>query len=381
MNRSPMIPFLLLLAFWALPAACGKDGADPGAAKGRSSELAIDAERLRRTGVEVTPAAGGELARTLPLLGNLVPNEHNTVKVAAGIGGIVRELPVKVGDVVKEGDTLAVIESKEAADVAFLYLEQQQRWSFARQAYDREKSLLEKKLGTFESLRAAQNELQKGQLDLQLTTQKLRMLGLLDKDGKLAASPARISTFTLRSPIEGTVTARHALRGEHAPADRELFTLMNLTSVWLEVKAPQTAVRMTRVGQEIQVVNDQLDLRTRSVVVFVSPVADAASRTVLVRLLLANTDGRWRPGSCATAEFVDEKRTVSVRLPRDAVVTLDDAPSVFVETRPGVFQVRRVVTGLEDRNHVEIQQGLDPGERVVTRHALFLKGEWLSMEE
>lgn len=381
MNRLVMIQFSFLFLLAGMIASCKESTPDPGATGGRSAELAIDAERLRRSGVEVSPAAGGELARALPLLGNLVPNEHNTVKVAAGIGGIVRELPVKVGDVVREGDPLAVIESKEAADVAFLYLEQQQRWSFARQAYDREKSLLEKKLGTFESLRTAQNELQKGQLDLQLTTQKLRLLGLLDKDGKLAASPSRISTFTLRSPIEGTVTARHALRGEHAPAERELFTLINLSSVWLEVKAPQTAVRMTHVGQELQVLNDQLGLRTRSVVVFVSPVADAASRTVLVRLLLANTDGNWRPGSCATAEFVDEKRTVPVRLPREAVVTLDDAPAVFVEARPGVFQVRRVITGLEDRTHVEISQGLDPGERVVTRHALFLKGEWLSMEE
>ena len=370
-----LFPALLLYS----TAAC--DGGSPSRTDpSKGTELAIDAERLSRSGVEIVAATGGELVRTLPLLGNIVPNEHNTVKVVAGIGGIVREIPVKVGDVVKEGDPLAVIESKEAADVAFLYLEHQQKAGFAKQTYEREKSLLEKKIGTRESYQNAQNELQRSYLDLQLTTQKLKLLGLLDEGGQMVKNRKQISSFTLKSPIDGTLTSRHAVRGEHAPADRELFVLMNLSSVWLEVKAPQSAVKMTHVGQPIEVVNEGLDLRTRSVVVFVSPIADPTSRTVLVRLLLANADGLWRPGICATAQFVDEKKTVPVRLPREAVVTLDDQSSVFVETRPGVFSLRRVVTGLEDRLHVEITHGLNPNERVVTRHALFFKGEWLSTE-
>ncbi|MBU1411740.1 efflux RND transporter periplasmic adaptor subunit [Myxococcota bacterium] len=373
--------FLLLpsLSIVFLAAACA-DPATPKADLQKSTELTIDAERLKRSGVEIAEASGGELKRTLPLLGNIVPNEHNTVKVVAGIGGIVREIPVKVGDLVPADAPLAVIESKEAADVAFQYLEQQQRSGFAKQAYDREKTLLEKQIGTRESYQNAQNDLRKSYLDLQLTTQKLKLLGLIDETGQMIKNRSKISSFTLKSPIEGTLTSRHAVRGEFAPADRELFVLMNLSSVWLEVKAPQTAVKMAHVGQVIQVTNEGLGVRTRSVVVFVSPIADATSRTVLVRLLLANPDGQWRPGICATAEFIDEKKTVPVRLPREAVVTLDDQTSVFVETRPGVFTLRRVVTGLEDSLHVEITHGLNPGERVVTHHALFLKGEWLSTE-
>jgi len=381
MTNTPLPVFASLLASLFAFLACGKESVPAGPDESKSMVLHVDAEKLKRTGVEVNPAGGGELVRSRPLLGNLVPNEHNIAKVAAGVGGIVRELPVKVGDLVKAGDPLAVVESREAADVAFLYLEQQQRASFAKQAYEREKSLVEKKLGTQENLRAAQSELRKSYLDVQLTTQKLRLLSLLDADNRLVSSPSRISSFTLRSPIDATVTTRHAVRGEHAPAERELFTLMNLSSVWLEVKAPQTAARQVHVGQEVQVVNDQLGLKTRSVVIFVSPLADPATRTVLVRLLLANQDGQWRPGSCATAEFVDERKTVPVRLPREAVVSIDDESSVFAETGPGVFRVRRVVTGLETRDEVEIVQGLDPGDRVVTRHALFLKAQWISSED
>ncbi len=369
----------LILSHVLLASACS-DPSPPQGDLEKSTELTIDTERIRRSGVEITEASGGELVRTLPLLGNIVPNEHNTVKVVAGIGGIVREIPVQVGDLVAADAPLAVIESKEAADVAFQYLEQQQRAGFAKQAYDREKTLLEKQIGTRESYQNAQNDLRRSYLDLQLTTQKLKLLGLLDDKGQMIKNRNKISSFTLKSPIEGTLTSRHAVRGEFAPADRELFVLMNLSSVWLEVKAPQTAVRLAHVGQVIQVVNEGLGVRTRSVVVFVSPVADATSRTVLVRLLLANPDGQWRPGICATAEFIDQKKTVPVRLPREAVVTLDDQTSVFVEPRPGVFTLRRVVTGLEDSRHVEITHGLNPGERVVTGNALFLKGEWLSTE-
>ena len=86
--------------------------------KKESEKLTISAESLAAAHIVVEPAAGGKIVRTLSLLGEIKPNGHNSVKVTAGVGGVVRELYAKAGDAVKAGDPLALLESREAAEAA-----------------------------------------------------------------------------------------------------------------------------------------------------------------------------------------------------------------------------------------------------------------------
>lgn len=369
------IPLFLLAA--GMP-ACQKK-TRPAAQESAENTIRVPAESLKAAQIEIEPAQEGEIVRTVSILGDIKPNAHNSVKVTTGVGGVVRELYVKPGDRVKKGDPLALLESREAADVAFALREQQQRLTFARQAYEREKALLEKQLGTRENLTAVLQEYQKAQLDVSASLQKMRLLGMVDEKGKILEDTARMQWITLRSPLEGTVVERYAVRGEFVDAYRELFVIIDLSSVWLEVQTPPSVAFRTHVGQSVQITSRDAGGPQRAVVVFVSPVANPETRMVTIRLLLSNADGQWRPGTCATAEFVSLKKHVQVRLPLSAIQEVDGAPGVFIEEKPGVFSLRRVVPGDSDGRFTEVAQ-VSPGERVVVKNALLMKGRWMARE-
>ncbi len=376
MKRTGAVIFLSLVI---LMPSCGKK-ADPAPQEKAENKLLVPAESLKAAQIEVQPAEGGEIVRTVSILGDVKPNGHNVVKVTAGVGGIVRELNVKPGDEVKPGTPLALLESREAAEVAFSLMEQQQRLSFARQAYEREKSLLEKQLGTREAFSNALQDYQKAQLDVSASMQKMRLLGMVDEKGRILKDAGRMQWVTLRSPLEGTVVERYPVRGEFVEAQRELFVIMDLSSVWVEVQVPPSVAAQTHLGQSVQMKSRDVESPQRAVVVFVAPVANPETRMVTVRLLLSNKDRKWRPGTCATAEFVSLRKQVPVRLPLEAVQEIDGAPGVFVEEQPGVFTLRRVVLGESDSRFVEIAQ-VSPGERVVVKNALLMKGNWLAREQ
>jgi multidrug efflux pump subunit AcrA (membrane-fusion protein) len=185
----------------------------------------------------------------------------------------------------------------------------------------------------------------------------------MDKNGKMKKAGG-IHLVTLSSPIGGTVVARHSLKGEFVEAYRELFSIVDLSSVWVEVLAPVSLAAHIRIGQSVKVFSREVQNPQRAVVIFVSPLADPQTRMVPVRLLLANPQGIWRPGACVTAEFIQMQKSVPVRLPRAALQEIEGAFVVFIEESPGVFAPRRVVPGEEDDQFVEVPQ-VSPGERVV----------------
>lgn len=344
-----------------------------------SDKITISAESLEAAQIVVEPASGGEIVRTLALLGEIKPNKHNSVKITAGVGGVVREFYAKDGDEVQSGNPLALLESREAADLSFSFLELQQRVSFARQTYEREKTLMEKQLGTREALTNALQEYQKTQLDLSSITRKMQLLGLMDEKGKLKKTGS-IHLVTLSSPISGTIVARHPVIGEYVEAYRELFSIVDLSSVWVEVQTPLSLASQLRIGQSVHVFSRDIQTPQRAVVIFISPLADKQTRMVPVRLLLANSQRIWRPGACVTAEFVTLKKSVPVRLPRAALQEIEGAFVVFIEESTGIFTIRRVIPGESDEQFVEISQ-VNPGERVVVQNALSVKGLWLAREQ
>ena len=178
----------------------------------------------------------------------------------------------------------------------------------------------------------------------------------------------------MTAPIQGTVIRKHIVRGEVLQEDSEAFVVADLRSVWVMLTAYQKDLPFLRVGQSVHIEAGQGGPSTTASVDYISPIVDEATRTASVRVVLANADGRWRPGSFVTATISADAVEVPLMVPGSAVQTLEHRSVVFLETDEG-FVPHPVEIGRTDRTHAEILSGLEVGEAYVAEGAFVLKAQ------
>jgi membrane fusion protein, heavy metal efflux system len=186
-----------------------------------------------------------------------------------------------------------------------------------------------------------------------------------------------LSSFTLHSPIPGTVLERLAVRGQSVEPTAALFRIGDLSRLWLVVQAPERDVVRMRPGSPAEITLAALPgQKLRGTVEWVGREVDAHSRTVPVRIVLPNEDGRLRPGMFATAWIsTGAAGEQVVAVPATALQRMDDRWVVFLPRGEGRFEARPVERGRDLGDEVAILSGLKPGELVVDEGAFVLRAE------
>jgi membrane fusion protein, heavy metal efflux system len=291
----------------------------------------------------------------------------------------------------------------------------------AKTTYVREKGLFERKVGSESDYLAAENSYKKAEADYLATCdsvafeikrtlleqrrsqrlaqlaraaaeRRLYVLGLTSRDlkhladaagvgeptkgkakpAKTEATGEKLAWYALRAPFGGTVIERHATLGEKLGDDANVFTVADLSTVWVNLSVYQKDLVRLRKGQGAQVSSEGLGATARGKIIYVAPIIDHATRSGLVRVLLANPDGRWRPGLFVTAQIDMGQANAAVVAPKDALQRLDNEIVVFVRDEHG-FEARPVKIGRSNATHVEILSGLSVGQKYVVRGAFELK--------
>ena len=235
----------------------------------------------------------------------------------------------------------------------------------------------------------AENELNRARQRLEAARAKLRAIGSDDTElAQLAREGAATVTsrFTVRSPQAGVVADRQVTVSQSVDATTKLFTIADLTDVWVSAALYERDVAAVRLGQPAVVRVQALpDAVFRGKVVQVGPGVDEKTRTMPVRVAVRNqssgTTDRFplRPGMFATIELETGRKANVPVVPVAAVQTLGGQAVVFVETQlseGAAFQRRFVTLGARDADTVEVVEGLKQGERVVTTNAYLIKSEF-----
>ncbi len=182
-------------------------------------------------------------------------------------------------------------------------------------------------------------------------------------------------TVTLVAPASGFVSTKEVLEGMEVQPGMELFTLTDLSHVWVEAEFYENEARLLRVGQRADV---HLPYEAGHVmpaeVTFIYPTLSAESRTLKVRLELGNLDGHLKPGMFVDVT-ADLEAADGIAVPEDAVIDTGLRQVVFVELEPGTFEPRDVQVGLRGAGRVVILSGVGEGERVATRANFLLDSE------
>ena len=301
------------------------------------------AERVQAIGIRIEPARRSALAPSLRALARITADESRLARIHVRFGGYVERLFVaEHGAPVKKGQPLAAIYSDDVFRI--------------------EQELLQAK--------------DWGDGLAQRARQRLRVLGI--SEGDVAAMIRRGTpdqAVTIRSPVAGYVVALNVVQGDRVDPDRELFEVADLSQVWAMADVYERDVARIAPGLAATLTLDAYPgQRFEGRIGYVYPRVDAQTRTLPVRVVLANPRGALKPGLYGALEVQLPARS-GVTVPSEAVIDTGDHRYVFVEAAPGHFDPRVVTTGERAGDRVEVLSGLGEGERVASSGNFFIDSE------
>ncbi len=182
-----------------------------------------------------------------------------------------------------------------------------------------------------------------------------------------------LQTYAVAAPIDGVVTHRNANEGAQA-GDGALFTVADLSTVWVELSIFPRDLAKVKVGQAVRVKSADTGLSAEGKIVYVAPFGSTANQTLTARVQLPNHDQKWPPGLYVNAEVVLSSTTIPLAVQSQALQTLDERAVVFVRGEHG-FESRDVKLGRTDGEITEIIDGVAAGESYATYNSFILKAE------
>ena len=196
-------------------------------------------------------------------------------------------------------------------------------------------------------------------------------IAALEKTPASRAVPARAVVY---APVDGVVTRRALGPGQAIAAGGDaLFAVSDLSTVWLTAEVPETSAGKVRQGAEVEVATPAWPGRLfRAKVTYVAPALDPDTHRLPVRATIANADGALKPEMSARFRIDSGAIDRSLAVPESALIREGDTARVWVLDADGALRLRPVVAGMAQDGMVQISQGLRPGERVVSKGALFV---------
>jgi cobalt-zinc-cadmium efflux system membrane fusion protein len=332
-----------------------------------------------KAGFEAAPVQSGNVSPTLKANGEVAYDETKLARVRARVAGVLLEVLVREGDVVEQGQTLAVIDSAELGEAKADYLASTPMVELWTKTLERNKGLSEKGVGASKNVLEAEAELRLSQAHLLKAKQKLRNWGLNDHQIEQLGEEqeAERNRQRMMAPLKGSIVRRKAVLGEAVEPTSELFTVADLSSVWVSFNVYEKDLRRVVVGQPVVFhVPDLEPAEFSGKVLWIDTEVNDRTRTVQVRAQVGNAEGLLRANMFGSGEIQLGKPRTSLLVPKDAVQWEGASFVVFVRKKLDEFEPRRVIVGEEVGKLLELAWAdLTPGEEVVTTGSFLLKTE------
>ncbi len=333
-------------------------------------------DQLASAGIEINTVGPRTMVTTLELPGEVKADETRLAHVVPRLQGVVTSVVKREGERVRRGELMAVLNSRELADAKSAYLAATQRVEFTRVTLEREESLWKKKISAERDYLEAKRAFEEAELTRRLTGQTLVVLGV--PSGALpglASAPAEsMSRFEIRSPLDGEVIQRNVTVGESVTAEEDIFTVADLSSIWVDVTVYAKDIASVRAGQEATVKSSDLGREVTGRISYIGPLVGQDTRAATARIIMPNPGGGWRPGLFVTVHLVREESTVPLAVSVDAIQTFRDWKVVFVRYG-NWFEARPLELGRSDGEWVEVLKGLSPGEQYAATNSFAVKAE------
>lgn len=351
-------------------------GEQPGEDHDEEQVVRLSEAAQREFGIEVGAAGPGKLQEHVSLPGEVTLNADRRAHVVPRVPGIVQQVLKTLGEQVRAGEVMAVLESRELADLQSAYLTATEKVALAEATFWREEDLWKKKITAEHEYLEAKQALAVARIERRAAEHKLHALGF--SAAYMAQLPTRPNTtftqYAMTAPVDGTVIEKRLSLGAVLKEDSEAYVVADLRSVWVDLRVYQKDLPVVRPGQPVVIAAGRGIPDAQGTISYVGPLVGEQTRTALARIVLPNPNGHWRPGLFVTGNVVVKDTDVPLLVPKATLQTLEDRPTVFVETAAG-WKPQPVTLGRSNDTHVEITAGLTPGQRYVTSGAFTLKAQ------
>jgi len=260
-------------------------------------QVTITADAATRAGVVAEVAGPATLDETLSVYGQVKLNANQVARAVPRFGGIIREARKALGDSVKAGEVVAVLETNQS-----------------------------------------------------------------------------LATIEVKAPIAGIIVDRDVNAGETVTDGAVLYTIADLSDVWVDLNVPKRDQARVKVGQSAVIHADDTGTDATGTVSWISPISSAEAQTLVARVVLSNADQRWRPGLFVKAKITLAQESVPVAVKESALQTLFDFTVVFSQ-HDDLYQARPLELGRRGGGFVEVLKGLKAGERYVTENSFLIKAD------
>lgn len=338
----------------------------------------LSPEAVTRSGIRTARPTLGHVAGTVSVPGTVEPNAYNQVIVRSVAAGQVRSVPVELGARVTRGDLLATIHSPELAETVRQYLSTRSEFDAAHHRLTRLEGLVKIGAASQQELETARAEHTRNSTDVESAKSKLTLLGLTSNQiDSLSETTAMDSTVRIASPRGGVITTRSINAGANIDASTELFTVADLSTVWVVANVYERDLGRVKVDTAATVTAPVVDgRRWAGRVTYVDPQLATDTRTAKVRIEVANADRALKFGMYAEVAIASSETTKTLLVPRTAIQSIGTHTVAYVTgQRPGQYVERSVVLGAAAGQATEVLAGIVETDEVVVDGSFALRAE------
>ena len=355
--------------------------------------IALGAEAQKHIGLKVAPAPLLQLTEYLRVTGTVQPIDGKIGHVRPFAKGRVQEVLVKVGDRVQRDQTLAVFDNIEAGEIVAQYESARAELQKVKIQEAASRKQLERTQRLAEIGAMAQKELEAAETEHRALLEGIKaeesavegLAARLRRFGMVDPALTKTSITTIRAPFAGVVIRAEVAPGEVVDAGMELFSVADITEVWVQAEVYEKDLGRIHAGQLASISVDTYPERFSGEVAYISDILDPQTRTAKVRCVVPNKQLRLKLDMFASVDVPTTFSRKAVAVPAGAIQQMEGKNVVFVRKSEEKFEAREVKTGNTVEGQTEITSGLAEGEPIAVQGAFHLKsialGENLGEEE
>lgn len=344
-------------------------------------ELAVQASPTLLKRLVIAPVREARRSETLRLPGRVALDEHHLARIGPSISGRVTEIRAFIGQSVRKGEVLALINSTELGSAQAAYLKAKTQVGLQRLAVDRARRLFSDGIISEATLKEREGTLAEAEVELRAYDDQLEVMGMTQDTLQRLAKTGHIESITpITSTLNGTVIERHISVGQIAQPADDLYTVADLSQVWVVAEAPERDAHQVERGRSAEVEIPALPHgRKTGKVIFVSDTVNPATRTVTVRMEVDNGKREIKPEMLA-GMVISKAPETGLAIPGQSVVRIGDYDHVFVQLAPDRFELVPVTLGPDQDGLRWVLKGLSAGQNIVVDGAFHLNTERIRKE-
>jgi RND family efflux transporter MFP subunit len=341
--------------------------------------VSLSAQAVQRAGIVVAPVMTGTSPADIRLPGVVEPNAYRQVTVTPLISGRVTRVSAELGTSVRRGQTLAQIYSPELAEAQTKYVSAKAMLDAHDRELQRTQKLVEIGAASRQELERIHAEHSAQAAAVQSARSQLELLGVPSSTVEALGSGSKVNaTTSVAAPVEGVITERAANVGLNVDPTSKLFTIVDLSTVWVVADVYEKDFSRVRVGSDTTITAAAWPgLSRRGRVSYIDPQMNPETRTAKVRVEVPNPRGELRLGMYVEVVVTGAAGPSVPVIPRTAVQNVGDRTVVYLVNpkESGKFTEREVRLGEASGQQVEVASGVQPGDAVVTEGSFFVRAE------